>query len=320
VRIAGSIWPREPKSRTAAVAMLQHFGGPAVCNDGDSIRETALLRTEALMHLKSRNTSATRKVPVKRPNLEVVKLGIVSRDYRKQFPNGHRDFSFALGRVLKLLDNEACDAALFSLFSIIPRQGFSVLRALKPLKRLKAVFLEEFTDDGARREPTRFVMYYRSGRTWREYEIKQKFGSLQKCKPACVEKFVASEMPRRMLGNSCILLCGETNGVKYSPADRAVDDVFGLRKSIPNEVNVVLNPVHDRMTRFEMPLKRKYLSESNRWVISVWNKGKEDGSGKTRDGRCPAWTVFHNGTEVSVDQIENSFNLEVGILDFQECD
>ena len=44
---------------------------------------------------------------------------------------------------------------------------------------------------------------------------------------------------------------------------------------IPKEANIILNPIHDYMLRPEMKLKREYLSRSERWVISVWNKGKK---------------------------------------------
>jgi hypothetical protein len=36
------------------------------------------------------------------PKLNIKKIGIVSRNYRCKFPNGRRDFSYALPEVLKL--------------------------------------------------------------------------------------------------------------------------------------------------------------------------------------------------------------------------
>jgi hypothetical protein len=71
------------------------------------------------------------------------------------------------------------------------------------------------------------------------------------------------------------------------------------------------------MTRFEMKRKRQFLSRKNRWVVSVWNKGKTFGDGKVRDGNGPAWTVFRNGEEKEVDVplIPNELEVEMGILD-----
>lgn len=254
--------------------------------------------------------------PSKRPKLAIRKLGIISRDYRKQFPKkaGKRDFSLVLGEVLKIVDDKRCDAALFSLYSIVPRRGYSVKKALTPLKHVRVVFLEMFQEDGADRDPDRFVVYYRSKDEWFEYELKQQFGSITRKSRAYMKKFVDCHMPKRMLGNCCVLLCGESNGVNYSQERRVVEDKFRVRESIPKDVKVILNPVHDRMTRPEMNLKREFLSKKKRWVISVWNKGKRDKNGKTKDGPLPAWKAFHNGVEQKICPLPNDLGLEVGIL------
>ena len=132
-----------------------------------------------------------------------------------------------------------------------------------------------------------------------------------------IDNFVEDEVPKRVMGNCCVLLCGETNGVKYSKQDKRIHDTFGLREAIPHEASVIMNPIHDRMTRFEMKLKRQFLSENNRWVISVWNKGKQDKNGKTRDGNGPAWTVFNDGNLIDVPRIPNEFAVEIGAVDIR---
>ena len=246
-----------------------------------------------------------------RPILNIKKLGIVSRDYRTKFNNNHRDFSFRLREVLQFLEGQACDSVLFSLYSIEPRQGFSVRNALRDFKHIRAVLLEEFTD-GRDRIPGRFVVYYRKGNAWHEYEFDQKFGHL-KHMPS---EFVSETVPTRLLGNCCVLLCGETNGVKYSPALKKIEDPFELRASIPDDVKIILNPIHDRMTRFEMNLKQKFLSENGRWTVSVWNKGRKDVHGRTRDGDKPAWKIFHGGSEQPIYPIPNELCLEVGVVEF----
>jgi len=248
------------------------------------------------------------------PNLEITNLGIVSRDYGHTYRNGYRDFSEALPAVLEVLDDKGCDAVLFSLFSIIPRNDLIVSNYLKNLKHIKAVFLEEY-HDGDERQAERFVTYHMTQRGWSEYELTQKFGTITAMDQKDIEDFVQNEMPRRILGNSCVLLCGETNGVKYSSSDGRVIDSFALRATIPKKVNIVLNPIHDRMIRFEMKLKRKFLSEHGRWVVSVWNKGKKDKNGKKRDGKAPAWTVYYNGEESPILRIETELPaIEIGIL------
>lgn len=69
------------------------------------------------------------------------------------------------------------------------------------------------------------------------------------------------------------------------------------------------------MSRFEMMLKRRFLSEGGRWVISVWNRGKRDKHGRTRDGASPPWTVFYDGEAVHVTKITNSLGVDIGYLE-----
>lgn len=250
------------------------------------------------------------------PSLKVRKIGIVTRDYRTKFPNGYRDFSHTLSQVLRRLDDEGCDTVLFSLFSIIPRKGYDPRCAFNDLKNIKAILLEEF-QDGENRKAGRYVIYYGTASDWKEYEFYQVFGTMGGMPQVEMDNFVKHEVPKRIMDNCWVLLCGETNGVKYSKADKKIHDTFGLRKAIHRNANVILNPIHDRMTRFEMKLKREFLSENNRWVISAWNKGKQDKNGKTKDGNGPAWTVFYNGEENRVSRIQNNLGVEIGVLDIK---
>ncbi len=247
------------------------------------------------------------------PRLHIEKLGIVSRDYRYNFPNGYRDFSYAFPNVLKLLDDKKCDAVLFSLYTIVPREGNNIYNAFANLKNIKSVFIEEFYD-GNPRDVKRFVVFHNESLKWEEYELHQKFATLTGMDEKDIFKFVSTEIPKRVLGNCVVLLCGESNGVKYSKSDKSIHDTYGLENAIPKEVNIVLNPVHDRMTRFEMNLKREFLSRNNRWVVSVWNKGKQDKNGKIKDGLDSAWTVYHNGQKKFTEPISNNYKLEIGVL------
>lgn len=248
-----------------------------------------------------------------KPSLDICRIGIVTRDYRIKFPNGYRDFSHTLPKLIKRLDDEGCDTVLFSLFSIIPRKRYDCRTALIDLNNIKTILLEEFQDGGTRKAG-RYVIYYRAESEWKEYEFYQAFGTVTGMRQEEIDNFVKHEIPKRIMGNCCVLLCGETNGVKYSKKDKKINDTFKLRKAIPPNVTVILNPIHDRMTRFELKLKRKFLSQNNRWVISVWNKGKQDKNGKTKDGSSPAWTVFHNGREIDAPKIQTEYGVEIGVL------
>jgi hypothetical protein len=254
--------------------------------------------------------------PKSKPNLDICKIGIVTRNYQEEYSNGYRDFSHTLPQLLSQLDDQGCDTVLFSLYSIVPRESFDLRTAFNGIENIKAIFLEEF-QDGKTRRAGRYVAYYRTTSGWNEYGFYQVFGTLTGMTQQAIEDFVTNEIPKRILGNCCVLLCGETNGVKYSKEDKKIHDTYGLRMAIPSNANVVLNPIHDRMTRFEMKLKRQFLSENNRWVISVWNKGKQDKNGKTKDGNGPAWTVFHNGNEIDAPKIQNVYGVEIGVLNIK---
>jgi len=91
-----------------------------------------------------------------------------------------------------------------------------------------------------------------------------------------------------------------------------------------NEIeNVILNPIHDKMTRYEMKLKRKYLSKQKRWVISIWNKGRSDRSGMVKmDHKNPhGWDIYYDGIVRELKPInhsvDNQVDIEIGIINLQ---
>ncbi len=250
-------------------------------------------------------------------DITVRKVGIVARDYRVRFPNGYRDFSHSLPDILNLLDKEGCDTALFSLYSIIPRAGYDILPTLPHFANLKMICLEEFRDCRNGRKAGHYVVYYRAPDGWEEYRFLQAFGRVNwQTQHEDLTDFAQNGIHRRVFGSACILVCGETNGVKYDKIGaKNIYDPCGVRAAIPPRVQVILNPVHDKMTRFEMMLKRRFLSENGRWVISVWNKGKRDCNGRVKDGSGPPWTVFKDGCLQNLSKVDNGFGVEVGILE-----
>lgn len=275
------------------------------------------------MKKKLEYSKSNKAISTKLPKtINISKLGLVSHDYRYEEQNGYRDFSHSVRSVLTCLDNKECDSVLFSLFTIVKRKGFDAIQIFNGLKNIRAVFVEEFTD-GDERVADEYVVYFKDTNKWKEYRLTQKFGTLKYTKDfenRVIIPFINEIKEQRLFGNCTVLLCGETNIVKYSKATKKIDDKFGLLSVLPKEIEVILNPTHDRMTRFEMKLKRKFLSENNRWIVTVWNKGKVDKNGKVKDGTNPAWTVFHNGKEKHITPIEchipTRTNIEIGILEF----
>lgn len=265
-----------------------------------------------------------------RPNLKICRIGLVSRNYWDKLPRKF-DFSGVLREVLDLLDKDAhkCDMVLFSLWSII--WPFSVkkhLSAMNP-RHIKAVLYEEFRlkeniskKDIPKRKKfpakpggSRFVVCYRNNGAWHEYKFKGVFASLNPGKRDREEakaagwkvedwmdakaKCLISRLPERVLGNCCVIVCGESNIVRRRRPDKEweVHDESHIKKAMPKNVRIVLNPGHDRMGP-RMNLKRKFLSKApGRWVLCVWNKDKRGKHRNERDGKKPAWMAFCNGQE-----------------------
>lgn len=248
-------------------------------------------------------------------DITVRRVGIVARDYNVRSPNGYRDFSHSLPDVLTLLDEKGCDTALFSLYSIIPRQGYDILPTLPNFANLKMICLEEFRDCRNGRKAGHYVVYYRAPDGWEEYRFLQAFGRVNwQTEIEDIRYFAEKQLPRRIIGSCCIIVCGESNGVKFCRKSKTVVDPCGVIPAIPSYVHVIMNPIHDKMQRPEMIKKRLFLSKGRRWVISVWNRGKLDCCGKLRDGSGPPWTVFFDGKPQQADIVENSLGVQVGIV------
>jgi|YelNatPaOPRAMG01_1025707.scaffolds.fasta_scaffold125041_1 hypothetical protein len=253
------------------------------------------------------------------PNINIKKLGIVSHDYSCEEDNKLRDFSYAFADILKCLDNKGCNSVLFALFTLIPRNDFKIEDYLKEQKNIELVFIEEFKEENG----NKYVIYYKLDSNWHKYCLTQKFGKLKythKFRNEIITPFINEVRTQRIFGNFTVLLCGESNIVKYSKKSKSVEDPFNYLKEIPINIKVILNPIHDRMTRFEMKRKREFLSNKERYVVSVWNKGKKDKNGKVKDGKKPAWTVFYNGKEITLEKIDDcpiasKSNIEIGVCE-----
>lgn len=105
----------------------------------------------------------------------------------------------------------------------------------------------------------------------------------------------ASQLGSRTFGACLVLLCGESNIIKTQRGTRAIEDEFQiLRRLKPAGVTTVLNPLHDYMRRYEMPLKRMAFSRAAGCAVSVWNRGCKDGS----EARLP-WAAYRDGKDIT---------------------
>jgi len=253
--------------------------------------------------------------------LNINKIGIVSRDYRNREKNGHRDFSYAFKSILTTLDEQACDSVLFSLYTIDKRTSFNVENILKELniKNIRTIFLEEFKDDEERIRLEN-VIYYQDKDQWREQRLTQKFARGNELTKKRIEDFRKEVKEKRLFGNFAILLCGESNIVIYNKNEKKIRDPHSYSPLLDKDIKVILNPIHDKMTRYEMKLKRKYLSKQKRWVVSIWNRGKSDKNGKVKmDHKNPhGWDIYYDGMEKELKPInhnvDNQGDIQIAIV------
>jgi hypothetical protein len=249
----------------------------------------------------------------------IKKMGIVSRDYRKLEKNGFRDFCYSFESILKVLNEQNCDSVLFSLFTIDKGSSFDVMNILNGLNldSIKTVFIEEY-EDGDERKHEEYVIYSNDKDQWKEQRFTQKFAK-GGVKEKVAKSFKIEVQEERLFANYAVLLCGEINIVNYKMHSKKIEDTHAFCEVLDRDIEIILNPIHDRMTRFEMKLKRKFLSKNNRWVISVWNKGKSNSSGEVLNYKTPDWTIFYNEEELEIKpidcEIESQVDIKIGILD-----
>ncbi len=131
----------------------------------------------------------------------------------------------------------------------------------------------------------------------RVYELHQKFGSSRQVKRK--REFVETEMQSRIFGDLLVLLCGESNVISIKRKSNQIEDQFGALNRIATlGVDVIVNPIHNYMVRYEMKLKRSALSKRGRVVLSVWNRGARKKGHEANESPSP-WTAFANRRDVS---------------------
>lgn len=219
----------------------------------------------------------------------ISKIGVAARDYRENAKES--DFSASIHEILSYFDSNGCDSAVFSLFTILNKNSIKE-DWFSQFKSLNSVFIEEFEMHDGKQRQTSYKVYSRSSKGWKTYSFNQCISTITNCSQIIIDDFFKEVSTKRTFGNVMVLLCGESNIVSYSRSEKRINDKYNFLKAIPAETKIILNPVHDKMTRHEMKKKREVLSEKGRVVISVWNKGKLFGSKNTRDGVNPPWTVF----------------------------
>jgi len=231
--------------------------------------------------------------------IQAKKVAVISHNYNRLNRFGFQDFTEHFSQINMVCDRNGCDTILYALFSWDEQSPVQRTRKtiFDGLKNVESVIIEVGNKKSLRKvveiwlndeeSPKMIEQFF--ARSNEPYERKRDF---------------IHDIGHRVFGNTIIILCGESNIINFIPSNSTFRDDFGLNKILKvNDVKVILNPLHDYMTRYEMKKKRSYLSSERRAVITVWNQGKRKG-----EARVP-WTFFRDGKDMTEQVREISPNI-----------
>lgn len=253
---------------------------------------------------------ATAEQPVEQPVTEIRKIALVSHDYNVPDCRGLYDYSEHFVRINKLCDDQGCDTILYALYtwdlaSPVARTHDTIFDGVKSIQRIVLEVGQppdsfDHVEVWVRGQQQPIMAYQRFATSTSSTSDKQQF---------------LDDLPSRQIGTGLLVICGESNIAKLKRASKTFEDWFGFSDLLHAlKTRVVLNPIHDYMTRYEMREKRRFYSQGGRIVVSVWNKGRG------KEAWLP-WTVFHSGDEWTdrVKEIETPIaerpDIRIGIID-----
>lgn len=228
---------------------------------------------------------------------EIKRIALIAHNYNIADSRGFFDYSEHFARINKLCDDQGCDTILYALFtwakdSPSPRTRDSIFGGLSHVGR---VILEVGNPPNG----------YDHVEIWSKDRnepliAKQRFSRATDG----TKQFFLDDLTARQIGSALLMICGESNIVQLKRKSKSFDDPYGFENRLRAlKTRVILNPIHDYMTRYEMREKRRFYSREGRTVVSVWNRGRG------KEAWFP-WTVFHDGNEVTdrVLEISNPFS------------
>jgi hypothetical protein len=264
-------------------------------------------------HDATNYTSTAVPVPAERtaeePAARIRKIALVAHDYTVPDCRGFYDYSEHFARINRMCDDQGCDTILYALFtwdsaSPVARTHASVFGGLEHVQRV-LVEVGEPTDSFDH------VEVWQRGQK-EPLVARQRFATSSS--PTGDKQRFLDDLPARKIADALVVLCGESNIVSLKRASKTIEDGFGFSARLRElKTRVILNPIHDYMTRYEMREKRRYCSLEGRTVLSVWNRGRG------KESWLP-WTVFHDGEEWTerVREIEAPFadrpDIRIGLV------
>lgn len=245
---------------------------------------------------------------------EIKRIGLVSHDYNIADRHGRFDYSEHFARINAACDERGCDTILYALFTWDSRStiGRSHDAIFDQLANVQRVIIEVGRPPYSADHVEAWVKGEQEPRL-----VRQAFA--QSIASDADKRQFMDDLPARCFDSALMVLCGEANIVRLRRSKGTWDDSFHFLDRM-NElgIRVVLNPIHDYMTRYEMREKRRLYSTNGRTVVSVWNQGKG------KEARDP-WNAFVDGQELThlvrclPAPCPERPDIRVGIFDMPQC-
>lgn len=240
---------------------------------------------------------------------KIKKVALVSHNYNLANRRGLYDYSEHFARINKLCDEQGCDTILYALYTwdldSPANKHWSIFEGMSHVQRIVLEVGQppdsyDHVETWVRERQEPILAHQQFARSTASTTDKQRF---------------IDELGSRQTGDALLMICGESNIVKLKRASKTFEDWFGFCDRLQDlNVSVVLNPIHDYMTRYEMREKRRFYSGNGRTVLSVWNQGRG------KESHLP-WNVFHDqeeGTD-AVQELPRPFSdrpdIRIGIVD-----
>jgi hypothetical protein len=244
---------------------------------------------------------------------EIKKVALISHDYNVLDSRGHFDYSEHFGRINKVCDHQGCDTILYALWTIdstapLKRTQDTIFRSLSHLQR---VIVEIY-------DPPDSFDHVETWVRGSEHPIVARQRFAQSSASDTEKQQFLNDLTVRQVSSAMLMICGESNITSLVRASGQFNDPYRFIGQLQAaNTRIILNPIHDYMTRYEMRKKRQFYSREGRTVISVWNQGRG------KEAWLP-WTVFHDGSEMTnrVRELERPFperpDIRIGIIDVAE--
>jgi hypothetical protein len=289
---------------------VRFFSRLGLTTEHHSVVQPATAQTSNAGDMQPQSAAPPGRTPARQQR--IARIALVSHDCTRTNSFCLHDYSEQFARINECCDKAGCDTILYALwtwdirsparrqhdtiFANLTSVDRVILEVGTPLKHAECaeVWMREFA------EP--LTAHQRFAKSGESDKKKRQF---------------LDDLPERRFANGLLMLCGESNIASLIRGSDRFRDAFDFNDLLDQmDVDVICNPIHDYMRRYEMPRKRAYYSANGRWVVSVWNQGK---SGESHT----PWSVHHDGVDCTdcVRELPSPFSdrpdIRIGIVDVE---